>query len=424
VSRWILHVDMDAFFPSVEQVLDPGLTGRAVIVGGPPESRGVVSSASYEARRYGVHAAMPTSQAKRLCPDGVFLPGNHEAYAEYSRWVLTILERFTPLVDQASIDEAYLDVTGCEHLLEPQDGQASPTLPQASGVGPDPSAAVRVGRAIKAVVRRETGLTCSVGVAPNRLLAKTASGLQKPDGLTVLLVEDVPRLIWPKPVGFLHGVGPSSVDHLRRLGIQSVGDLAHYPLELLAREFGVSGRHLHDAANGRDDTPVLPADSAGEAKSLSRETTFAKDVGDLAELQGTLLGLADAVARRLRRHGYVGRTVVIKIRKADFTTVTRSRTLPEATDLAEDIHAEACQALTAFWKPGLEVRLLGVGVANLQRSQNPPTTLFDPSEKLRRVSRVVDRIKDRFGERSLTRARLLEPSGRGEEPGGEGDQES
>lgn len=386
MTRWVLHVDMDAFFASVEQILNPALRGKPVIVAGSVEDRGVVSTASYEARRYGVRSAMPTSQARRLCPEGVFVTANHIAYEDYSGRVLEVLKGYSPLVEQASIDEAYLDVTGCESLY---------------------GDAVEVARRIKAAVTKETGLTCSVGVSSNRLLAKMASGLDKPDGLTVLRTEDVPRVLWPRPVGFLHGIGPSTAARLGTMGLSTIGDLARYPADLLAREFGVGGRHLRDAANGLDDTPVPPLGQAGEVKSLSRETTFATDIDDLAELERTLLGLSDQVARRLRRHGYRGRTVTVKIRKADFTTVTRSRTLAEATDLTEAVYEAARQTLRVFWRARLKVRLLGVAVGRLESAGRGPADLFDASDKLRRVSKAVDRIKDRYGEGALTRARLL-----------------
>ncbi|HCW52080.1 MAG TPA: DNA polymerase IV [Clostridiales bacterium] len=389
MPRWVLHVDMDAFFASVEQVLDPTLAGRPVIVCGRAEERGVVSAASYEARRYGVRSAMPTAQAKRLCPEGVFVSANHRAYREYSRRVLGVLKRFTPLFEQTSVDEAYLDITGCEKLLG----------------GP-----VAAARKVKEAVRAETGLTCSVGVAPNRLLAKMGSEMQKPDGLTLIRVEDVPGLIWPLPVGRLHGVGPRTAARLRALGLQTIGDLARYPVDLLVREFGVAGRHLHDAANGRDETPVTPPDEAGAPKSLSRETTFSRDVDDAEELERALLALSEDVASRLRREGYRGRTVTVKIRRADFSTVTRSRTLGTPTDLTEEIYEAARSAFASWWRPSVRIRLLGVGVTNLETGGDGPRTLFDPREKLQRVSRAVDRIRNRYGERSVVRARLLSGS--------------
>jgi DNA polymerase-4 len=386
LSRWVLHVDMDAFFASVEQALDPTLRGKPVIVGGQAEDRGVVSTASYEARRYGVRSAMPTSQAKRLCPQGVFLTGNFPAYEEYSRRIVRVLESYSPLVEPTSIDEAYLDVTGCEGLS----GDALETAHK-----------------IKAGVREETNLTCSVGVGPNRLLAKMASGLRKPDGLTFLTLPDVPRIIWPKPVGFLPGVGPSTAARLETMGLVTVGDLAQYPADLLTREFGTGGRRLRDAANGLDDTPVAPAWRTSEAKSLSRETTFAADLDDLTQLERVCLDQADQLARRLRRHGARGRTVTIKIKRADFTTVTRSRTLAEPTDLAEVIYETARETLVALFNSRSAVRLLGLAVSQLEPAVGGPQGLFDASDKLRRVSQAVDRIKERYGETAMTRARLL-----------------
>jgi DNA polymerase-4 len=379
---------MDAFFASVEQVLDPTLAGRPVIVCGRAEERGVVSAASYEARRYGVRSAMPTSQAKRLCPEGVFVSANHEAYREYSRRVFSVLKRFTPLVEQTSVDEAYLDITGCERLLG----------------GP-----VTAARKVKEAVLAETGLTCSVGVAPNRLLAKMGSEMRKPDGLTLIRAEDVPGLIWPLPVGRLHGVGPRTAARLRAMGLQTIGDLARYPVDLLVREFGAGGRYLHDAANGRDETPVTPPDEAGGPKSLSRETTFSRDVDDPDEIERTLLALSEGVAARLRREGYRGRTVTVKIRRADFRTVTRSRTLGTPTDLTEEIYEAARSAFASYWRPSVRIRLIGVGVTNLEAGGGP-RALFDARDKLQRVSRAVDRIRSRYGERSVVRARLLSES--------------
>ncbi|MCL6581007.1 MAG: DNA polymerase IV [Firmicutes bacterium] len=395
MSRWVLHVDMDAFFPSVEVLLDPRLAGKPVIVAGPAEERGVVASASYEARRYGVRSAMPTAQARRLCPHGVFLTGNRAAYAEYSRRVRDILERFTPLVEQTSIDEAYLDVTGC--------------LPPGAGEDPDAEAdaAVALAREIKGAVRRETGLPCSIGVAPNRLLAKMASREAKPDGVALFRLQDVPARLWPRPVEVIPGVGPSTAARLRALGVATVGDLAAFPVDVLSRELGVAGRQLHEAAWGRDPTPVPPAHLEPAAKSVSRETTFPMDVEDRDELERTLLGLSDDVARRLRRSRLAGRTVTVKVRWADFATVTRSHSLAEPTDLGEEVYREAREAFRAVWRAGRRVRLIGVTVSNLGPAESRDPGLFPGDDKRRRVSGAVDRIKDRFGEQALTRARLI-----------------
>lgn len=390
MSRWVLCVDMDAFFASVEQLANPDLRGKPVVVAGPAEERGVVSSASYEARRYGIRSAMPTARAKLLCPEAVFLRGRPHLYEEYSRRVLAVLAGFSPLVEQASIDEAYLDVTGCEGSY--------------GGVA-------ELARAVKKAVRERTGLGCSIGAGPNRLLAKMASEMDKPDGLVVLTFSEVPARLWPKPVEELHGVGPKTAARLGSLGISTIGELAAYPPGLLVREFGCAGRYLHLASKGLDDTPVRPADSAAEAKSVSHETTFARDVDSLSDLERTLLGLADRVARKLRREGLRGRTVVVKVRKADFTTVSRSRTLAVATDLAEDVYREARAALGALWRPSLRVRLVGVGVENLERRAPGPGGLFDRSDRLRKVSEAVDRIRDRYGERAVTRASLLTRKG-------------
>src|SRR5262245_857727 len=299
----ILHVDMDAFYASVEQRDRPELRGRPVIVGGSAEGRGVVSAASYEARAFGVHSAMPTATARRLCPHGVFLPVRMAHYAEVARQVRDILFSFTPLVEPLSLDEAFLDVAASEHLF-----------------GPAPA----IARQIKDRVRGETGLVASVGVAANKFLAKLAGDLGKPDGLVVLGPERVRAFLDPLPVGRLWGVGAKGEKRLHALGLRTIGQVAALAEDVLAGHLGEAGRQPSRLARGLDDRAVVPDE---EAQSLSTETTFARDVGDRAALRACLLELVEHLAGRLRRRGVRARTVELKARTAEFRTHTRSQTL-------------------------------------------------------------------------------------------------
>ncbi len=303
----ILHVDMDAFYASVEERDQPQLVGKPVIVGGTPEGRGVVAAANYVVRRFGVHSAMPTSQALRLCPTAIVLPVRMDHYANISRHIRTIFERFTPLVEPISLDEAFLDVTGSKTMF-----------------GPAASMAVR----IKQEILSETRLVASVGVAPNKFLAKIASDLEKPDGLVIVAPDGVQAFLDVLPVERLWGVGKVAQGVLERMGVRTIGALRQTPQRTLTDRFGKSGEHLWQLAHGIDDRPVVPD---REAKSISHETTFATDVDDADVLRAWLLELTEQVARRLRRYGLRGRTVNMKVRFADFRTITRSQTLPEAT---------------------------------------------------------------------------------------------
>ena len=299
----ILHCDMDAFYASVEERERPELVGKPVIVGGSPEKRGVVSAANYVARKYCVHSAMPAATARWLCPQGIFLPPRISYYAEISRQIREIFERFTPLVEPLSLDEAFLDVTGSEKLF---------------------GSAAEIGQKIKLTVREEIGLVVSVGVAPNKFLAKIASDLNKPDGF--LVVEKVQEFLDPLPVERLWGVGKQSSKVFERLGIRTIGQLRQWPVETLVSRFGSQGKHLWQLAHGIDDRPVVPE---REAKSISHETTFEHDVDDQDVLRAWLADLTEQVGWRLRRHGLRGRTVRLKVRFADFSTITRSQTLSE-----------------------------------------------------------------------------------------------
>lgn len=382
----ILHADMDAFYASVEERDRPELVGQPVIVGGTPEKRGVVSAANYVARKYGVHSAMPSATAHRLCPHGVFLPPRISYYAESSRQIREIFERFTPLVEPLSLDEAFLDVTGSEHLF---------------GSAPE------IGRRIKQVVRQETGLVVSVGVAPNKFLSKIASDLKKPDALVV--VENVQEFLDPLPVERLWGVGKQSSKVFERLGIRTIGQLRQWPVELLTSRFGRNGEYLWQLAHGIDDRPVVPE---REAKSISHETTFEADIDDIEILRAWLVDLTEQVGWRLRKHELKGRTVHLKVRFADFSTITRSQTLPEPTDITHELWQAAdemlCHRLPADHLP---VRLIGVGVGGFGTGL-VQGLLFDQDERTKHSNLDVatDQIRERFGVGAVRRASSLRDS--------------
>ena len=391
----ILHVDMDAFYASVEERDNPELVGKPVIVGGSAEGRGVVCAANYVARQYGVHSAMPAVTARRLCPHGVFLPVRMEHYARVSREIREIFDRFTPLVEPLSLDEAFLDVTGSEGLYGPS---------------------AEIARRIKREVRDQVRLVASVGVAPNKFLAKIASDLEKPDGFVVVDPAGVQDFLDRLPVERLWGVGKVSGKAFQKLGITTIGQLRRLPVETLESHFGKSGRHFWQLAHGIDDRRVVPD---REAKSISHETTFAQDIADLAILRTWLLELTEQVARRLRQHQWVGQTVQLKIRFADFRTVTRRRTLDEPTNITEEIWQAAVKLLdrgatgnpeSGFRGRGGAVRLLGVGVSGLENESGRQGLLFDEGrrQKLQKLDEVTDRIRERFGMSSLHRAAKIQ----------------
>lgn len=379
----ILHCDMDAFYASVEERERPELVGQPVIVGGSAEKRGVVSAANYVARRYGVHSAVPAATAHRLCPHGIFLPPRISYYAEVSRQIRDIFERFTPLVEPLSLDEAFLDVTGSEHLF---------------------GSAVEIGRQIKQLVREETRLVVSVGVAPNKFLAKIASDLQKPDGFVVVEPEKVQEFLDPLPIERLWGVGKQSSKAFERLGIRTIGQLRQWPLESLQNRFGAYGEYLWQLAQGIDDRAVVPE---REAKSISHETTFEEDIDDPEVLRAWLLDLTEQVAWRLRRNGLRGRTVQLKVRFADFSTITRSRTLPEPTDITHELWQAADEMLCHRLPAGhLPVRLIGMGVSALSEKGVVQKLLFDQDERKKQadLDATADQIRERFGSSALRRA--------------------
>jgi DNA polymerase-4 len=393
----ILHVDMDAFYVAVEVLQDPTLAGRPVIVGGTGE-RGVVASCSYEARAYGVHSAMPSTRARRLCPDAVFLSGRHDLYGEYSRRIHDVFRTFTPLVEGIALDEAFLDVAGARRLF-----------------GRPPEIAAR----IRGALQDELGLGASVGVAATKFVAKLASKAAKPAadrrgtraGLGIVVVAPGEELdfIHPLPVQALWGVGPATRRKLERFGVRTIGDLAALPEASLVTALGTAvGSHLHRLAWARDDRAVEPEQ---QIKSVGHEETYARDHHELESLRREAIRLADSVASRLRRGGLAGRTVNIKVRFHDFRTITRARTLPAPVDRGSDIASVAADLLEHV-DPSPGVRLFGVSVSNLvdQRSRQLSLDELD-APRWGGVTDAVDRVRGRFGDRAVGPATLVGPSG-------------
>jgi len=382
-SHTILHVDLDAFFAAVEQRDNPELRGKPVIVGGGgPNDRGVVSTASYEARVFGVRSAMPLRTAGALCPNAIFIPVHGRKYAEASKQVMEILRRFTPLVEPLSIDEAFLDLTGTEGLF---------------GSGED------VGRKIKKAIQDDVQLTASVGVAANRLVAKIASDLKKPDGLVVVPYGEEREFLAPLPLERLWGVGARTRLALADYEIKTIGDLAELPLDVLTRRFGSMGRVLSARARGVGDTDV-GGDMA--AKSVSHEHTFDVNTDDWEVMKRTLLALSEGVGSRLRTAGIKCTTISVKIRDSEFVTITRQRTLDAPTD-STDVIWQAAIALTRREVKGMRVRLLGVAATGLGEEQQIPM-FADEDDRHRRAVEAADALRKRFGSRTIRRASLLE----------------
>lgn len=385
----ILLVDMDAFFASVEQAHHPHLRGRAVIVCGDPDRRGVVTAASYEARPFGVRAGMPLAEAKRLCPDAEYVEGNPRKYVEKSLELLEIFLAYTPDVEPFSVDEAFLD------------------LGKLGARGGTREAAVALGREIQARIDREHGLGASIGIGPNKLIAKMASGVRKPRGLTALDEAGFRQLFWPLDVQELWGVGPKMAQHLKRLGVATVGDLGRAPAGLLEQSFGVVGAHLRDAAWGRDRTPVVPYHEGVDPKSMGHEVTLPEDSRDAAFLEGTLLRLSDQVARRLRGDGFAARTVTLKLRDFRFRTITRQRALATAVDDHLSLYEVARALWRANWK-GEPLRLLGVSASALERpGEGGQTELFAKDERSKALRDALDRVRDKLGESAVVPAGSL-----------------
>jgi DNA polymerase-4 len=388
VSEPILHVDMDAFYASVERIKDPSLANKPVIVGG-QGNRGVVTSASYEAREFGVDSAMPMVRARRLCPHGVFVPNDFSAYQDYARRLKEVFFSFTPLVEPLSLDEAFLDVAGSVRLFG------------------DP---LEIATQIKREVAR-LGLACTVGIASNKFLAKLASTRAKPDGLLLVPADDVDSFLHPLPVRALWGVGEQTADALRRLGLQTVGDVAGLARSTLQRALGDSlGANLYDLAHGIDDRPVVVE---APARSVGSEETFESDLHSTPDILRELLRLCDRTATRLRAKGLCGRTVTVKVRFSNFKTVTRSKTLDEEIDTAAEIFSAARLLYERLDPQRPRIRLLGVSMSAL--ASGPPRRqmdLLDEQDLRRRLlaqaAEAVDDIRRRFGDAAVGQATLLD----------------
>ena len=372
-ARTIFHIDLDAFFVTVEQVLNPSLAGKPVIVGGRPEGRGVVASASYEARKCGVHAAMPLSKAKRLCPQAVFVTGNYRRYVEYSRKFMDIISDYSPCLQPGGLDETYLDVTGCENY------------------GSWHNLALKM----KERIRKETGLVASVGIASSRVVAKIASDLGKPDGLIEVTPGEEKAFLAPLPVQKMPGVGEKTNQVMRSMNIHTIGQLADMPEPVFKNRFGEGMLWLREHARGIDDSPV---EAYGESKSASRETTFEKDTSDTGLLKATLRYFSEKLGAELRDSDKKARTVTLKLRYADFETINRSKTSSAATDLDDRIFQSAVRLLdSALAKKYRPIRLIGLEVSNFAGGERQLGLFDDEAKKLEQVDRAIDVIRDKYG---------------------------
>jgi DNA polymerase-4 len=383
----VMHLDMDAFFASVELLDNPHLRGLPVIVGG-RGGRSVVTAATYEARKYGVNSAMPMSVALRRCPKAIVLEPHFEKYQYYSRLVMSMCRDVTPLVEPLSIDEAFLDVAGARRLL---------------GTG------WQIGTALRARVASETGLTCSVGVATTKFIAKLASSVAKPDGLLVVPGPATLEFLHPLPIKALWGVGAKTADELERLGLRTVGDVAQAPLSALTKALGAAAGHkLHELAWARDPRSVT---TLREEKSVGHEVTFEYDITDSAVIRRELLRMSDQVAVRLRRAGLVGRTVVLKLRYGDFTTISRSRTLDEHTSLGRRIYDEVTDIYAGVERPDARIRLVGVRMEQLANAADAALGLWETDEGWRDAEHAIDAVSERFGRGLVRPAALVKPAG-------------
>ena len=379
-----MHIDLDAFFVSVEQALNPELKGKPVVVGGRPDKRGVVASASYEARVFGLHAGMPLVTAHRLCPQAIFIEGNFTRYREASQKFMTILADFSPYLEPVSLDEAYLDVTGFESIH---------------------GSIHQMVVAIKQRIKDEAGLPSSVGIASCKVVAKIAAELSKPDGLLEIAAGEERSFLAPLPIAKLPGVGKKTERILNGLGIKTIGELANMPLSTLKGHFGMFGELLHRYANGIDDRKVEPP---GAAKSISRETTFGQDTRDRSLLKATLGYLSERVGAELRQEGRQARCVALKLRYADFSTITRRHTLVKATDADQIIFNTGLKLLTrALSQEKQPVRLIGIGVSNLTEPGRQLDMLDTSAQRLEQLNKAIDRIRKKYGFTAIQTGRTL-----------------
>ncbi len=388
MSRRILHLDMDAFFAAVEQLDFPQYRGKPVIVGADPKSgagRGVVATASYEARKYGVHSALPISLAYQRCPHAIYLRGRYERYSEISRQLIATLNEFTPVIEKISIDEAFLDITKSLALF---------------------GSAEKIGHQIKKRIYDDLGLVASIGIAPNKFLAKVASDLEKPDGFVVVKEGEEKEFLKSLPISRLWGVGKKTEAALKQMDIETIGQIAHMAEQDLSRRFGKWGSALWRLANGIDHRSVKPWETQ---KSISQETTFDEDTGDEGAIHKTLLGLAESLSRLMRKSKLKGRTVTLKIRLEDFSTFTRSKTLSDFVDSTQILKGVAIGLYKKFNKKNMKVRLLGIGVSQLNSVSGEQLSLFDQEAPLdAKMTKLLDSLQDKYGEGAVKRASLLD----------------
>lgn len=378
----ILHIDMDAFFISVEQRDNPTLRGKPAAVCG-SLSRSVVTSATYEARPYGIRAGMSTQEAKRRCPQLILVEGNHSKYTEAAAQIFSILKEYTPLVEVASIDEAYLDITQSLLLFK------SP---------------LHIAQTIKDQIGKDEQLTCSIGVAPNKLLAKLGSRLKKPDGLVVIRKEDIEEVMKDLPVSKLNGIGPKLAEALNSIGIFTCGQLGKFPVSVLSKRFGVIGEKLHEMGLGLDDSPVVPFDEEEDAKSISHSVTLEEDTSDPNILKKVLLQLSERVSRRMRKEGFYGKRIAITVRYSDFFTFSKQKTLSKWMNSGNEIFKLASEMFESIPHPK-PIRLLGVGVSLLKKEWCQ-MDLFEKKDKKDSLLKAMDRVNERFGDWTLTWAGL------------------
>jgi DNA polymerase IV len=386
-SKTIFHVDMDAFFVSVEELFDPSLKGKPVVVGGQRDERGVVSAASYEARKFGVHSAMPLRTAAKLCPQAIFVDGHPDRYRECSEKVFTVLNAFTPKVEMASIDEAYLDMTGTDRLHGPP---------------------LRAAHALHQKMKAETQLNCSIGIGGSRLIAKVSSAKAKPNGVLLVVPGQEAKFLAPLDVRDIPGVGKVTEQNLHSLGIKQVGDLARLEQGELEHRFGKWGLALAGKARGEDaggwfDTEV---GEDTDAKSISHEHTFNEDTAQVEKLEATLMRLSEMVGRRLREHGFYARTIQLKLRYSDFTTITRAHSLAQPTQLDTEVYEQIHALFHKNWKAGHAVRLLGVQTSSFSTGEGGQIDLLEDGRKQRWKDALAaaDKLRNKFGETSVVLA--------------------
>ncbi len=387
MSRIILHIDMDAFFAAIEELDHPEYRGKPVVVGADPKGgkgRGVVSTCNYEARKYGIHSAMPISQAYKLCPFAIYVPPRMKRYVEFSRKIFEILNDFTPKVEPISIDEAFMDITGCIRLL------GSPE---------------EIARKIKKRIKDELQLTASIGIAPNKFIAKIASDLEKPDGLVIVDLNHMLDFLHPLPISKMWGVGKNTEVKLRVMGINTIGDLARLPQDMVIKKFGKFGLHFWTLANGIDDREVEADDTV---KSVSLENTYEEDVDDEKVIEQTIFSMADNLSRILRKKQLKGKTITLKIRLEDFSTFTRSQSFDSFIDSSQIISRVSLKLYRRFQRKGKKVRLLGIAVSNLNPKGEAQIGLFEPNDKMdQKIDTVIDLVQNKFGPDLIKKASLL-----------------